>query len=70
MEKENSITCECGGIYLKKNARRHEKSIKHQYYLLKQRETSAINTHYKEWEIDEPLTYEYNPLQIEKNIEQ
>jgi hypothetical protein len=65
METEKTI-CECGANYLKKNARRHDKSIKHQFYLLKLRENELINSHYKDWEI-EPLVYEYNPLQKDIN---
>ena len=67
MKTEKTI-CECGANYLKKNARRHEKSMKHQLFVLKKRENELINSHYKEWEIDEPLVYEYNPLQIKKDI--
>jgi hypothetical protein len=67
MEKEITTTCECGGVYLKKNCRRHEKSIKHQFFILKQRENEIINSHYKEWEPEtkEALVYEYNPLQTD-----
>jgi hypothetical protein len=63
METEK-IICDCGAKYTRKNARRHDKTVRHQYFVLKQRENELINSHYKEWlpEIFEPLVYEYNPL--------
>jgi hypothetical protein len=63
METEK-IICDCGAKYTRKNSKRHDKTVRHQYFVLKQRENELINSHYKEWlpEIFEPLVYEYNPL--------
>ena len=63
MENEKSTICECGKKHLIKNQRRHQNSIKHQYFLLKKRETELINYHYREWETEvEPMVLEKNPL--------
>ena len=72
MEKEKSIIekstitiCECGKNHLIKNKRRHEKSLKHQLFVLKKRENKLINSHYKDWEtevLEEPMILENNPL--------
>ena len=66
MENEKSTICECGKKHLIKNQRRHQNSIKHQYFLLKKRETELINYHYREWEpeIQEAIILETNPLSI------
>jgi hypothetical protein len=64
METEK-IICDCGAKYTRKNSKRHDKTVRHQFFVLKQRENELINSHYKEWlpEIFEPIVYEYNPLQ-------
>ena len=69
MENEKSTICECGKKHLIKNQRRHQNSLKHQYFLLKNRETELINYHYREWEpeIQEPIILETNPLNEQIN---
>jgi len=64
-KSEKSTICECGKKHLIKNKRRHQNSIKHQYFLLKKRETELIDFHYREWEtevLEEPMILENNPL--------